>query len=125
MANTIKGRHRHTGAQSGRRAHNVRLQHLIHHAARRCGHAKLAAESRTFSCRRVVGTAAEAKPRLTALELRRRVCVLGLLRTGRFDDQFYVHEVDALERAWQAFEATRARSVGIGTRTREDRIFAL
>ena len=65
------------------------------------------------------------KPRLTALELLRRVCVQGRLRTGRFDGQFYVHEIDALERVRHAFEATRARSVGIGTRAREDRIFAL
>ena len=66
-----------------------------------------------------------AKPRLTALELRRRVCVQGLLRTRRFDDQFYVQEIDALERVRRAFEAARARSVGIDTRAREDRIFAL
>ena len=55
------------------------------------------------------------KPRLTALELLRRVCVQGLLRAGRSDDQFYVQEVDALKRIRGAFEATCARSVGIGT----------
>ena len=47
------------------------------------------------------------------------------LRTGRFDDQLYVQEVDALERVRHAFDTTRAGSVGIGTRAREDRVFTL
>ena len=51
--------------------------------------------------------------------------VPGFLRAGGFDDQFYVKEIDALERVRRAFDCSSACGVRIGTRAREDRIFAL